>query len=111
MKPITSKLVFASVTLTLVFLIASSFGTDMTGYKYATMYATETTVGPLAGFDYEIVIIYEDDKIEKIPLEKNNNAGTFLSNKVKINRTLNNMATKGYELICSNGNMYTFLKK
>ena len=111
MKTTTSKTLIASATLILAFIITSSFGTGVTGQKYATMTVRESIAGiPDGGYDSKILIVYEDNKNEEVSLEKLK-ASTYAANRTKINETLNSMATKGYELVSIDNQSYVFIKK
>lgn len=109
MKTKTSKLILACSTLILFLIISSSFKTNASGNKYLTVLVINSISAPRMP-DAKIIIVYEDEKTEEIALE-NTKESTYLPNTVKINRTLNSLAEKGYELIAASDTKYTFAKK
>lgn len=110
MKTTTTKQFIVSLTIGTLLFVTTSFKMLGTESKYATMrvYESNNTKG-------KIVIVYEDGKMEEIEL----NIWTFKhmsDNSVKINQTLNNIASKGYDLVAITGTpinvtIYEFIKK
>lgn len=109
MKTKTSKLIFACLTLILFLIVTSSFKTNVSGNKYLTVLVVNSFFAPRQP-DPKIIIVYEDEKTEEIALEHTKES-TYVSNTIKINRTLNSLAEKGYELVSASDSKYTFVKK
>lgn len=104
----------ASTLLGTTISIVENEKTTEENQKILTMRTLEGYKGALSS----ITIIYEDDKTETIEL-KNISKESISSNLVVINKTLNSIAKKGYELISVSGGgdtyilvtTYTFVKK
>jgi hypothetical protein len=111
MKPKTAKFITATLTLILIILLTSAFNKQQgSGNKYLTMRTFQAAMGGSS----KIMIVYEDGKTEEIELEKYS-VSNFLPNTVKINKAINDISNKGYELFSVTGaemvSLYTFIKK
>jgi hypothetical protein len=112
MKTTAIKILAATIVLTgTIFLTTAFKGQESSQNKYASMLTWEAEIGGSS----KIIIVYEDNKTEEIELEKFK-IGNFTGNTIKVNTAINNLASKGYELISSTGldtqrAMYTFIKK
>jgi hypothetical protein len=107
----TTKFLTATLTLALIIILASAFNKQQgSGNKYLTMRAFQATIGKGS----KIIIVYENGKTEEIELEKYN-VDNFLANTITINQAINNVSSKGYELISVTGaeltSLYTFVKR
>ena len=104
-----TKLVSALIALLLIILFASSFHKPQElNNKYVVMRTYEGGTLTRTGM---IMIVYEDETIQEIELDK---IGTT-RNTIKINNAINTICKKGYELVSSNGgdflNTYIFVRK
>ena len=108
-----TKILVVTTILTTIILLTTAFKRQESGLnKYVTMVTYEAEISKS---DSKIIIVYEDDKIEEIELERFR-PDNFGSNATKINKALNSLASKGYELVSTTGldihrAMYTFVKK
>ncbi|MBK9284052.1 MAG: hypothetical protein IPM51_06990 [Sphingobacteriaceae bacterium] len=98
-------------TLILTIIITTSFKAGGEAPKYATIRVVEA--GTVISGSGRIIIIYEG-KSEDIPLDKPtpNNSAVIAT---KINKAINELAGKGYELVTQSGGdyvtTYTLIKK
>jgi hypothetical protein len=106
MKSTPTKLFATTLAIMLVIFLISSFRPSDAGSKYLTLRTWET-------FD-KMIVIYEDGKTEEFALDKFT-AKNFVAVSLKVNQTINNIASKGYELVSSTGGdnitTYIFQKK
>lgn len=90
--------------LALVILCSSFLGQE-SRKKYLTMNVVLASIT-----EFKIVIITEEGKIEEVPMEKSKISNEIENAKIKT-QTLNNLSTRGYELLYANGGQYIFEKK
>ena len=113
MKTMKFKVRIAFFSLICLFCLTSSIvaSGQQSSKKYVTMRTFESN-GP----DHQIVIAYEDGSVEQIDLIRPYKIVDFVANLKKINETINNLASKGYELVSTSGTdvqttTYVFVKK
>lgn len=102
------------VAVVLILLLSSFLSSSESNYKYAIMRVAD----PLKGsyLEGKICIVYENGIIEETALEKSKGEDFLSKNIKKINDAINNISSKGYQLVTQtvdqyNVHNYTFVKK
>ena len=105
----STKAIISLIVLIPTIVLVSSFTQPASEPQYATLRTIEATVGGMS----KIIIVYEG-KTEEFELSKGSSSNQT-PNTQAINKGINLLASKGYELVSQSGgdyiSMYSFVRK